>query len=303
VADQTPLDEAAEQLYALPPERFVAARDERVRAARAAGDRPLAAALGALRRPTTGAWAVNLLVREQPELLDQLLALGADLRRAQQELRGPALRELTAQRQRVVTELVRAARRATADAGHPVSADTGFEVEQTLHAALADAEVADDVRAGRLVRPVERSGFGVGGTGAGATRTAAAPPAAPAPTPRSRAAPAGDTERADREAARRHAERERLAADRDAAQADLNDANAEFRAATSRLTELERARDQTAALVESLEEQLNAARRAARDSSSGIRDARQRHDRARRACEAAERRLADLTARLAALDR
>ena len=98
MADGSGFDASAAELYALPPEGFTAARDERVRTARAAGDAALAAQLAQLRRPTVGAWTVNLLVRANPELLDQLLGLGEELRRAQQELRGDALRQLAAQR-------------------------------------------------------------------------------------------------------------------------------------------------------------------------------------------------------------
>jgi hypothetical protein len=153
------LDELADELYALPPDQFVAARDERARAARATGDRSLASQLAGLRRPTTSAWVLNLLVRDQPELVDELLELGGELRRAQRELRGPELRELAGQRQRVVAALVRAARQQAALVGSPVSTETGYEVEQTLHAALADPDVAQQVRTGRLVKPIQVTGF------------------------------------------------------------------------------------------------------------------------------------------------
>ena len=39
-----------------------------MQAARAAGNRPLAAAIGRLRRPTVSAYILNLLVRRQPEV-------------------------------------------------------------------------------------------------------------------------------------------------------------------------------------------------------------------------------------------
>jgi hypothetical protein len=330
MAGNTTLDEVADELYALPPEHFVAARDEQTKAARSTGDRGLATGLTALRRPTTSAWVVNLLVRDQPGLLDQLLGLGAELRAAQQQLRGPELRELAAQRQRVVAELVRAARRRAAEAGHPVSADTGYEVEQTLHAALADPEVAQQVCTGRLVKPVTVAGFGaevVAGPPAPAERPSpkATPrPAGPAAEPTgsagpakhrpARARPAGDgpdraqrrqqereqaeRDRAAQEAARRRAERERLQAARDTAQADLDAAEADLRDAADRLAAAEQARTDAADLVESLEEQLNAARRAQRDSGGQIRDAQRRRDAAGRGRDGAARRLAELTARL-----
>jgi hypothetical protein len=354
MAGDARLDEVADELYTLPPEQFVAARDQHTRAARATGDRGLATAVAALRRPTTSAWVLNLLVRDQPALLDQLLGLGADLRAAQRELRGPELRELATQRQRVVAELVRAARRRAAEAGHPVGTDTGYEVEQTLHAALADPDVARQVATGRLVKPITVTGFDAEAvaltgptrsTGSPARTTpaagdpaagdpAAADPAAGNPHGEKTAAgtddkagtgdkggtdrkePAGEPpkrnaaelrraereraerERAEQEDARRRAEHDRLVAARESAQADVEATDAELADAKARLTAAEQARADAEALVESLEEQLNAARRAYRDSGGQIRDAERRRTEAARGRDAAARRLADLTARL-----
>src|SRR2546430_16179668 len=59
-------DEIVDRLYELPPEKFIAARDEAADAARRAGDRATATAIGKLRRPTVAAWLVNLLARRAP---------------------------------------------------------------------------------------------------------------------------------------------------------------------------------------------------------------------------------------------
>ena len=72
-----------DRLYSLPPEQFVAARDEAVADARLAGDRLMATEIAALRRPTVAAWLVNVLVRQRPELVDELFELGESLRAAQ----------------------------------------------------------------------------------------------------------------------------------------------------------------------------------------------------------------------------
>ena len=58
------LDEIVRELYVLPPTDFVAARNELVRQARAAGSREIAERLQHLRRPTRSAWLVNLLARD-----------------------------------------------------------------------------------------------------------------------------------------------------------------------------------------------------------------------------------------------
>ncbi len=57
------LEEVADELYAVPPGEFIARRQERVQQARADGDRGLAQAIGALAKPATAAWVVNVLVR------------------------------------------------------------------------------------------------------------------------------------------------------------------------------------------------------------------------------------------------
>jgi DNA repair exonuclease SbcCD ATPase subunit len=154
-----PLVDVAAELYALPPEEFIAARDEAVKRARLSGDRRLAAAIGKLRRPTLGAWLVNQLARERPEMIDELLALGEALRDAQRNLRGGDLRDLTVRRRetvsRLTAEAVALGRRAYRRTILPLN-----EIEATLTAALADPEVAEQVRAGLLARTVEHTGFG-----------------------------------------------------------------------------------------------------------------------------------------------
>jgi hypothetical protein len=137
----------------------VPARNEAVRRARAAGDRQLAAQIAKLRRPTVGAWVINRLAREHPELIEELLALGEALRSAQRDLRGDELRELSVRRRVLVTELsreaIRLARRDRRRDNVPVA-----EIEATLTAALADPAVAEQVRRGRLTRTVAYTGFG-----------------------------------------------------------------------------------------------------------------------------------------------
>jgi hypothetical protein len=155
------LDEVAAELYALPPEEFTAARGEAVAAARKSGDRELAGRIGGLRRPTVGAWLVNLLAHQRPDLIGELLALGEQMRSAQRNLRGDELRELSTQRRGMVSALARESRALAVAAGRGVRAVLPLgEVENTLTAALADPEVAEEVRLGRLVKPIEYAGFG-----------------------------------------------------------------------------------------------------------------------------------------------
>jgi hypothetical protein len=157
--DADPLADVVTDLYELPPEDFVAARNEAVKRAKTAGDRRLADEIGRLRRPTVGAWAVNRLARQRPELVGELLELGVALRSAQRDLRGEDLRELSVRRRAVVAalsrEAIRLARRDHRRDNLPVA-----EIEATLAAALADPAVAEQVRTGRLTKTVVYAGFG-----------------------------------------------------------------------------------------------------------------------------------------------
>ncbi|MFJ4986768.1 hypothetical protein ACIP9H_23550 [Streptomyces sp. NPDC088732] len=238
----TDLDAVADELYALAPEDFTAARDAHVRNARRAGDRGLAARIAGLRRPSVAAWAGNLLVREHADEVTALLGLGEALRRAHRELDGAQLRALGRQQRVLVEALGRQAARLAADAGRPLADAALDEVRGTLHAALADAGAARAWATGRLVRPLSGAvdfDQAVGG----------AVPAAGAPAGPEHAAAAKDTvvplrsrphdaarRRRRLDEARRHAERARneaLARD-----ADLAEARTALDAAESRLREL-----------------------------------------------------------------
>jgi hypothetical protein len=149
------------RLYCVPPDEFIAERDDAVGAAKRAGDRELAARIGRLRKPTIAAWLVNLLSHQRPDLIGELLALGDELRAAQRELRGDALRQLSLRRRATISALAREARDLAVAAGRPVRDKLPLaEVEQTLTAALADAYIAGEVRAGTLTKPMDYAGFG-----------------------------------------------------------------------------------------------------------------------------------------------
>ncbi|MEV0147447.1 hypothetical protein AB0H64_20955 [Nonomuraea sp. NPDC050733] len=148
------LDEVADRLYGLPPSEFTAARAAEARAAKDAGDVRLSREIGRLRKPTVSAWAVNRAVREHADDLRELLAVGEELRRAWEAHDAGALTEVT-RRRGAVSE--RVARLVKEDAG--LSAAAAAEVDRTLDAAVVDQGAADEVRRGRLVRPLEYSGF------------------------------------------------------------------------------------------------------------------------------------------------
>jgi hypothetical protein len=153
------LDEIVRDLYVLPPTDFVAARNELVRQARAAGSREIAERLQRLRRPTRSAWLVNLLARDTTAM-QRLSTLGRELRDAQVELAHTELRHLAEQRRQLITELLDRAQAYATAAGLQLSPTVLSEVEGTLQAALVDLAGALTIRNGRLVRPLSHSGFG-----------------------------------------------------------------------------------------------------------------------------------------------
>lgn len=151
------LQAAVDELYALPPEQFTAARDDFAKRLRQAGERELAAAVRELRRPSVAAWLVNVLVRHRSDDLDQLLDLGAELRAAMTGGTGEDVRHLTELRRKAVTTMVAAVAALT---DRPVPPAVAAEVQATLEAATADPTAAAAVRSGRLVRSLRYAGFG-----------------------------------------------------------------------------------------------------------------------------------------------
>lgn len=153
-------DEIAAELYLVPPARFVAARDQVVRQARASGHPDLARELRALRRPTPSAWLVNMLARHQRTRMQELFALGRDLRQAQTRLDADRLRQLPARQQDLIADLLDHARRHAAEAGVRPTEAALSEVEATLQAGLVDLAAGAAVMSGHLARPMSHAGFG-----------------------------------------------------------------------------------------------------------------------------------------------
>ncbi len=170
------LDAIAAELAALPLAQFTAARDAH---AKGVDDAALAARIRSLRKPSPAAWLANLLVRERPDEIATLLALGAELRDAQRDLDARGLAALTKERRVLVTAIARQAADLATDRGVRVSPAVAEELAQTLLAALADAAAADALVSGRLVRSLAVVGFDpvdlAGALSGGAAAASAAP--------------------------------------------------------------------------------------------------------------------------------
>jgi hypothetical protein len=158
----TATDELIRRMYEAPPDRFVAARSAAIADAKKAGDKDTVKRLTALRKPTVAAWLVNLLALRRSDLIDELVELASALREAQRGLKGEEMRELSNQRRQIVSALVTEARKlAVAEDATMTGAKLPLgEVESTLTAALAEPEIAEQVRTGRLIRAATYAGFG-----------------------------------------------------------------------------------------------------------------------------------------------
>ena len=272
------LDAIAAELYVLPPEEFVAVREAHVKALRSGGDRPLAAAVHDLRKPTQAAWLVNLLAHRDRDELAGLLALGDELRAAQETLQGEALRQLSSQRHRVVSALVTTAKRLAYEAGHPAADDAAQEATATLEAALADPRVAEVVREGRLTAAVHYAGFG-------------APPeegARPSP-PARRPAPAQKKGADDDEAPARQ-RRAELAAEADTAEQAAGEAERTLAAAEEALAAVEHERNDAEEQVRRLTEELEAQQERLSAANRRRTEVRRERESASRTATAARRR-------------
>ncbi|SCX58417.1 hypothetical protein SAMN03159343_3764 [Klenkia marina] len=281
-------DDVADQLYAVLPAEFIAARTDAVAAAKGT-DKGLARRIGELGKPTLAGWVVNLLVREAGDQVTELVELGDLLRRAQDDLDPDQLRALDKQRRQVVRALAREAGKLARRAGHAVSDQVLVQVEETLKAAVADPAAAEVVLAGRLTGALTYNGLGTpeatSTTGRPPRRPAAAAPAEPPPPPVD--LDAARAAKADR-AARREAE-EKLRAARttlrtartavDDAAGELDEATAAAREAAQAAAAAGKARDDARARVAELEEALAQARERAdqadEDATTAEHDAEQ----------------------------
>ncbi|MDX2970461.1 hypothetical protein [Kribbella solani] len=154
-------EEAADALYAAPAGDFIASRNALAKQLKADGDALGSTRLKALRKPTVAAWVANLVARQVPDELDELLALGDEFREATADLDGDRLRELTPRRHQLLDNLSKVAARLAGDEGQKLSGDVAQKLRETLDAALVDPAAGAAVREGHLSSALRHVGFGV----------------------------------------------------------------------------------------------------------------------------------------------
>ena len=151
------LDERIDELYGLELDRLTPERDAMAKELSAAGDRQGAALVKALRKPVVSMWALNILRREEPARIDELIELGKRLRETHRRAVSggdvEAFREAAEERRKVVSALTRETNAILARAGGGSSSQAD-DVAGTLEAATVDEETAELLRSGRLTKPV-----------------------------------------------------------------------------------------------------------------------------------------------------
>jgi hypothetical protein len=283
-------EDAADALYAAPAADFIATRNELAKQLKADGDTVGSTRLKAMRKPTVAAWVTNLLAREQPDDLDDLLALGDEFREATADLDGDRLRELTPRRHQLLDKLSKSAAKLAGAQGQKLSADVTQKLRETLDAALVDPAAGDAVREGRLSSALRHVGFGVvdeSGEPSNVTPLTDERRQAARDRRKTQLAEAGaaqkksaeeQQERDEREAEEKARKAEAKKAFEDAVAA-AQDAEAKVEELDGQLDDARDALAEAQALVHRLGSELEEARRDAREAQKHSREARKAYNR------------------------
>ncbi len=148
--------EIADELYGLPLPEFTPARDARVKELKGT---KLAVRVKALKKPSTAAWVVNLLVRRDTDQVEQVLTVGAALREAQASMSADELRALSRQRRQLTAAVTTGARRIAREEGTRVTEAVAEQVEATLTAAMVDERCGLALRSGMLTTALASTGL------------------------------------------------------------------------------------------------------------------------------------------------
>ena len=233
------LDAEIDALFQLSPGEFTGARNALAARLKKEGRTLEAERVKALVKPPAPAWAVNQLYWQSPKDIEQLLAVGERIRKAQTgQLKNADLRGLLDQKKQMLSALLARTSAILGAAGHAASPDAMRRVAATLESLAAWGETDGAPQAGRLAADLEPPGFEtlaalMGGKKPEAAkvllfRSATKPPVEDPKIARARAREAVQVAEKMLSVARREAER---------AQATLAKANERAAAAEARYTE------------------------------------------------------------------
>jgi hypothetical protein len=282
------LNAAADELYAGQREDFTPRRKELAKEAKSAGDTTLAAAIDKLAKPTTSAWLANQLARSADSDVGEVASLGDEFREAHANLSGADLKSLSQQRNKLVATLVKEAGKIN---GSPLTEGVTRELEEIFTTAIADAEVARVLIAGRLTSAKELAAAAAAWPSGESTGVV---------TPRPARQPK-KTLRSDRE--QHELDRKREAAEEDLANArsGVKEAEADRNEEERILVGAQKAADEATERVRKVYEELDTAeaaekeaRRRVGSATRSVKDAERRAGQAWRVVQQAEKKLEEL---------
>src|SRR5262245_7830850 len=250
-------------LFAVPLEDFVRARNALAARHRAAGRTSEAVEIQRLRKPTPAVWSINQIARRYPEKVRELADAVEALRRAHFKEAGE-LAQAVERHRAVLQDLVERATSILGTSGRGASPDVVRRISNTLSGAMADAGARADVLHGRLTEEHEAPGFEA------FVGTKAKAASSPSVTSKERDAPRRVRADAKRQQGRAR-ELERIAGNAQRA-ADASASAAQD--ARQRLGDLER---RAAELRKAAEQAAQAARQARQDAERAAEKARARY--------------------------
>jgi len=254
------------RLYGADIDEFVKERTAAAKDLRGRGERGEAAAVAKLPKPSVAAWIVNRLARDNPGPVAELLEAGERLREVQLGAGSASdLRSAADAQESAIRTLMKAGEQ-VAGARGSASPATLDRVRETLHAAALDADLAERVRRGVLVREERAVGFPMG-LAIPEERRRSAPKPEPKTKTKVRAEPKGEPAPKQRD---------------DVGAKRLERAESAAQAAREGLASAEAGLDAATRALQAATEELAAARRTVAELS-------QRIDARRRAVERAER--------------
>jgi len=294
-----PAAERLEALYQAPLGEFVKARNTLAAALKREGHLDAADRVKTLSKPTPGAWALNQVYWRARAEFDRMIRAGDDLRRLQEQMlagRAANLREVMAERQAAVHDVVERAAEYLREDGNAVTAATRQRLTTSADAMAAYGSGSASYQPGQLADDIDAPGFAALATlgGPGLRLVHGARAASPKPPPPA-ASPARNDPKAERQEAReREAGARREAAERAkairAAEQSLRDATRELESVRQRAERAREAAEAVAQEQKTLEEQLarvTARRRSADAAASAAGDAVRAAERVRRDAEGA----------------
>jgi hypothetical protein len=242
-----------------------------------------------MRKPSVAAWAVNQLVRTQPNGIQALFQAGDDLAAAQAgaaagQKSGDAMRDATRRQREAVGQLLEAAEGLLSAEGQALSQTTLERVGDTLRAAAVDEEARRQVEGGCLTHELRFVGVGIGGLSARVTTPRPAKKAAPEKEKAAGGPRTKGTDKAKKAGAERRSEEKKAAAEpRGEQKRSAGERRAEEKAEAARRAEAQRVAE--------------AEREAERERAVALKSARRAEAEARRTATRAEKERAAAQAR------